>query len=197
MNLKPFVMMVLVVSVIGCYQKEKNVKVYDIPKLKPQQPLGSAMMSGDESSGSGESMVASAGSGGNLKWVTPKSWKEVKSQSAMRLVSFNTQESGGADVSIVSLGAMAGGEESNVNRWRDQVGLGPLSGEEISNSAMSGQSPVGPYRWFRIYGASSAIFVAIIKPGGQTIFVKMMGEAEELRNNEKPFLELVRSLNYK
>ena len=40
-----------------------------------------------------------------------------------------------ADVSVVSLSGMAGGDLANVNRWRDQVKLGPIDEATLAKSA--------------------------------------------------------------
>ncbi len=46
----------------------------------------------------------------------------------MRVASFEVSENGKtADVSVIPLGGMAGGDLANVNRWRGQVGLPPLA----------------------------------------------------------------------
>lgn len=55
----------------------------------------------------------------------------------MRVASFKVQNDAGqqADVSVIPLPGRAGGDESNVNRWRGQVGLGDLSAEELAKIA--------------------------------------------------------------
>lgn len=175
---------------VGCYKEDKAVKVYDIPKMKAQPPMGMAAPMGV-----GTGMDASGeGARSGLTWENPKGWIASPSSSGMRLASFRTSESG-ADVSIISLGAVAGDEASNVNRWRGQVSLGPLDAQAISDSAKKGKAKIGAYRWFQIRGPQQSIYIAIIRPGDQTIFVKMMGDEKELSKNEKAFLQLVNSIS--
>ena len=53
--------------------------------------------------------------------------------SPMRVASFGISQDGKqADVSVIPLGGMAGTDPANVNRWRGQVGLGPLAEAEVS-----------------------------------------------------------------
>ena len=68
-----------------------------------------------------------------LTFAKPDSWTAV-APGQMRAASFNVKNEAGksADISVIPLPGAAGGDESNVNRWRGQVGLGALSGEELS-----------------------------------------------------------------
>ena len=61
-----------------------------------------------------------------LKYTLPDGWKE-KALTQLRVASFEVSENGKtADVSVIPLGGMAGGDPANVNRWRGQVGQPPL-----------------------------------------------------------------------
>ena len=49
----------------------------------------------------------------------------------MRLVNLRPAGDPSAECSLVVLGGDGGGLTANVNRWGDQMGLGPLSEEEV------------------------------------------------------------------
>ena len=67
-------------------------------------------------------------------WEKPESWIPSEG-SSMRLASFAIPYSGGSgDLSVVQLGGTGGGLESNVNRWRRQLNLDPLSLIEIEKN---------------------------------------------------------------
>src|ERR1022692_3411765 len=68
-----------------------------------------------------------------LKWIVPAGWVEV-APGEMRLASFTIkgQNSKQADVSVVTLPGNAGGDINNVNRWRGQLSLPPVTAEALS-----------------------------------------------------------------
>ena len=85
---------------------------------------------GGAPAGSGNTMantaVATAG-GPGLTWSAPAHWKP-KSGSAMRKGSYTiTGEGGEADLAISAFPGDVGGELANLNRWRGQVQLPPVS----------------------------------------------------------------------
>ena len=66
-----------------------------------------------------------------LIWEKPNSWVPSEG-SSMRLASFAIPYSGGTgDLSVIKLGGDGGGLKSNVNRWRGQLNLEPMSLIEI------------------------------------------------------------------
>ena len=68
-----------------------------------------------------------------LIWGKPNSWVPSEG-SSMRLASFAIPYSGGTgDLSVIQLGGDGGGLKSNVNRWRGQLNLEPISLMEIEN----------------------------------------------------------------
>jgi len=67
-----------------------------------------------------------------LKWTLPEGWTS-KPAGEMRLASFSAPGKNGntVDISVVPLPGMAGGDLNNVNRWRGQVGLAPITEEDL------------------------------------------------------------------
>src|SRR5271154_2257154 len=71
----------------------------------------------------------------SLQYTLPAGW-EKKAPSQMRVASFGISQDGKqADFSVIPLAGMAGTDPANVNRWRGQVGLGPLAEADISSLA--------------------------------------------------------------
>ena len=86
----------------------------------------------------------------NLTWDLPETWIPSKGHS-MRLASFDIPFSKGVgDLSIVSLSGSSGGLLANVNRWRGQVELDPISESDILTTSSVGESKMGPYRIFKM-----------------------------------------------
>ena len=118
----------LVAALAGC--DHQDVKVYKLAKdpsgAKPPGELPMASMIG-----------STPAAQPHLKWTLPAGWTEVPA-GQMRVASFVVKGADGqqADVSIIPLPGGAGGDASNVNRWRGQVGLPTVSPEELSQAAM-------------------------------------------------------------
>ena len=116
----------------------------------------------------------------------------------MRLVSFEIPYSGGVgELSIIQLGGEGGGLEANVNRWRGQIGLGPLSRFENEAEAENGVSEIGNYQFFRLITLAtqeSAFLAAIFPLASSALFIKLIATADGLLDLEKDFKAVCYSL---
>src|SRR5947208_9750456 len=114
----------------GCGQGD--VRVYRVPKEAPQPEQTAQADTGSVPPGHPDVSTASPG----LTWKLPAGWEEV-APGEMRVASFRVKDKTGkqADVSIVPLSGMAGGEIKNVNRWRDQVGQPPVTESDLAQLA--------------------------------------------------------------
>ena len=173
----------------GC-AGDTEVQTYSVPKKGPPAghfPEGHPLMEG--------SFPKKQTS---FQWKTPKGWTE-KAPSTMRLGSFSIPGKGKVgDASIVILKGKAGGMAANVNRWRQQAGLQPLSENEIKKQAHKEKGKLGTFHWFKIVNPQNldnAILVAMIPRVGQTIFVKLVGPKNIIEANSKKFVGLCRSIH--
>ena len=138
-----------------------------------------------------------------LQWKLPSGWEEI-TPGAMRLASFKVAGPDGkqADVGIFPLPGMAGSDLANVNRWRGQVGLPPVSEEELPKQAetlqiggsqgqlydLPGQDPTS--------GAKVRILAAISRRDAVAWFFKMNGEAQLVAQQKPNFIEFLKSLTF-
>jgi hypothetical protein len=133
----------------------------------------------------------------NITWKTPDGWSEQKGD-AMRLVTFT-----GKDVTctIVSLGGPAGGVEANIVRWMKQINLDP---NQLSNTFLKSQEQSKTESGLVVQmidltqlsqADQPSILAAIIEVPGTTIFIKMTGPIPAIKENEKLFRELVKSIS--
>jgi hypothetical protein len=130
---------------LGCHKA--TVEVYRVPKEKdPEFPManaaaastnsgGTAMPAQAPSAGAGATIANTAvptAEGAGLTWSAPADWKP-KEASAMRKGSYSVPGPGGVtgDLSITAFPGDVGGELANVNRWRGQVHLSPISEAEL------------------------------------------------------------------
>jgi hypothetical protein len=120
----------------------------------------------------------------------------------MRVGSFSiSKDNRTADVSVIPLRGEAGGELENVNRWRKQVGLGPISQAELAREAKKVDISGTEGRLFEISGAASDagrtnIIAATLGRDGTTWFFKMMGEDSLVREEKDAFVRFLKSVRF-
>ena len=137
-----------------------------------------------------------------LTWTLPGGWKEVP-PAQFRLASFTVTGADGkmADVSIVPLGGMAGGELGNVTRWRGQVNLPPVTEAELSKLGEPVEVAGAEAKLFDFAGTSAAgdparILVASLQRDDTSWFFKMTGD-DDLVVQQKPlFIAFLKSLKF-
>ena len=185
----PLLAAVLFLSVSCDRSDSDKITVYRIPKeapptLTPQQ-------------------VAMTGTAPAVQWTAPSGWREQPA-TGFRKGSFLVQGGDGktADVSVISFPEAAGGVLANVNRWRNQLKLPPISNEADAGTPI----PVAGRDMFFVDlvstqpitpdGAKSRILGGIFPLNGETWFFKMIGPAdlvESQRDSFRKFLESVQT----
>jgi hypothetical protein len=184
-----FSLVFLALALTAC--NNESISVYRIPKENNQVSM---------QTGSGN--LAPPPPTNPASWTKPDNWTE-KALSEMRLGSFEVAGANGesADVSITAFPGDAGGLDSNINRWREQVHQPALESEQLAQSwqeeAVDGvptiivdvQSPSGAEK-------ASAILGAVLRTADRTWFVKMTGPPELLRAQKDNFLHFVRSFHF-
>lgn len=206
-------MMPLVFLATGCHRDK--VQVYQVPANQDQPvqpatpapdtnstalPPGHPDISSDQMpSGIAASDVQNAPS---LAWTTPHGWTEVP-PSEMRVASFKVAGASGkqADVSIVPLGGMGGGDSANVNRWRGQVGLQAAPDDELQKSAEDVEAGGQPAQLYDMAGQNSTgesirIIAAIQHRDGTSWFFKMTGDADLVEQQKATFISFLKSLSF-
>jgi hypothetical protein len=132
---------------------------------------------------------------GRPDWAVPEGWRRVESESAMRAATF---EAGGGDASeveiaVTALSGRAGGVRPNVNRWRRQIGLEPLSQKAIEQGLSRFEAGAREGYFVDMVGPEKRErnrVVGAILPGAQrTWFVKARAPAEAL----DPHLDALRA----
>ena len=179
-------------AVTGCDRNE--IKVYRVAK-ESDAPMETAMPAA-----SGEVPPISRP---RLTWKTPEAWTEVP-PGEMRLASFNVKGPDGkqADMSIVPLPGLAGGDAPNVNRWRGQVGLPPVTPEELEQSATIVEAGGQPAKLYELAGTNTSsgdptqVLGAIQHRDGTAWFFKMTGDDQAVAAQKPAFIELLKSLDF-
>lgn len=207
----------LLVLVAGCGREK--VQVYQVSSSPDEsQQTASAPPTNSESPSGQPDMSLTGNSSGQMQpgvvpsdvqnappvtWTTPSGWTSVR-PSEMRVASFTVvgQDGQTADVSVVPLPGMGGGDFANINRWRGQVGLPAASDDQLQSSAQNVDAGGQPASLFDISGQNSSnghttrILAAIQHRDGTTWFIKMTGDANLVEQQKSAFITFLQSLNF-
>lgn len=138
-----------------------------------------------------------------LTWTTPSGWTEAPAGD-MRVASFKVAGANGkqADVSVIPLSGLAGGDTANVDRWRSQVGLPAQTEDEIQKSA---ENVVAGGQAAQLYdlvgknpgsGDAERIVAVIQHRDDTTWFYKMTGDADLVEQQKPAFVDFLKSLKF-
>jgi len=132
-----------------------------------------------------------------LRWTLPKGWNEKREGGGMRYATLTPPVTGRIDGSVVVLPGPAGGELSNVNRWRSQIGLEPIDDAALAKARQALKSKAGMlsvYDFTSDGQKKSRVVAGLFEAGGSTWFVKLTGDAEAVASARPDFLRLMESL---
>ncbi|HMO03666.1 MAG TPA: hypothetical protein PKC67_04555 [Kiritimatiellia bacterium] len=168
------------------------------PAANPAMPAGaSAPMSGGMPALPPEMQTPSL----PLAWTTPAGWEEQPG-SGMRIAAWRVE---GQECTLMSFPGDVGGDEANIRRWLGQVGHGADAATLSAFVAQPERLTTGSGLEVRFFdlgallppGAAQSVLAAIIPAGDQSIFLKLMGDAEVLRRQKAAFASLSRSIALK
>jgi hypothetical protein len=188
---------VLAVLSTGC--NRDGVKVYHVEQDDISTPPPPAAMPATMPAGL---PVPDTGSLPKLKYTLPDGWQE-KAPTEMRVASFGIAENGkNADVSVIPLGGMAGGDLANVNRWRGQVGLDSLADADVLKLAEKVAVGDQPADLYDLAGTSSQtggaerILGVILHRDAAAWFFKMTGDPDLVEKQKPAFVAFLKSFQF-
>lgn len=187
----------------GC--EDEQVRSYQAPKAAPYVPPAPMGPAADPQA-----------SGPGVTWDVPEGWQPATGGSGMAMASFDvpgiaggSDESGGsggsgpARVTVTPLSGQAGGVLANINRWRGQVGLGPI--EKIEDQPMTGvhvdHAAAGLIDLTAPEGVSARTerMLVVLVPRqqqNQTWFFKMTGPNDTVTQHKEGFIGFVESVTF-
>ncbi len=137
-----------------------------------------------------------------LKYTLPDGWKE-KPPTQLRVASFDIAEGGKtADVSVIPLGPMSGGDAANVNRWRGQVGQSPLDDAGLKLAAEPVQIAGQMADLYDIAGTAPGsgdeerVIAVILHTDDATWYFKLMGNGPLAEKNKASFIAFLKSVQF-
>lgn len=139
---------------------------------------------------------------GRPKWTVPTGWQEVPGGQFLVAKYAIAGEAGAmAAVNISTSAGDGGGVAANLNRWRNQLGLPPLSPQEAAD-AFDAPRPDAPRQLVDITGKIAStgnpvrLVAAIVPVGGQTWFYKLMGHPDLVGKQKEAFIQFVQGVQY-
>ena len=167
------------------------------PSLPPDHPPIGASSTAQSS--------ATAPSVGAAKpgWEVPTGWKEVPGGQFL-VAKFavggatNTQTS----VNVSMSTGDGGGLLANVNRWRNQLSLGPLAEADLAKEIQPLDLPAGKASLADITGPNASdgqqtrLLAVVVPRPGETWFYKLMGSAPVVQQEKDAFMKFVQSVKY-
>ncbi len=184
--------LLVVAGASGC--KRETVTSYQAPKDQEAAAPPAAMMNPGPASGAG---------GGGVQWKLPAGWQELP-PGDMRVGNFAVSGAGGqkAQVTIIPLPGMAGGELPNVNRWRGQVGLEAVDEAAMAKDRQAVQIGGQAGELFDLAGtppgqtSKTRMLAAIQHRDGTAWFFKMTGDDALVAQQKATFVEFLKGLNF-
>ena len=160
----------------GCGKEE--IQTYQIPKEKPATVMASA-----------ESNAAP------LRWTVPQGWQE-KPATGVRAGYLIVPGANGtqAEVTIIPFPGMVGTELDNVNRWRREINLEPITEKDISSQKVQVGSDEG--NLYDISGAQNQTLATVLEKEGTSWFFKMRGDKATVSQSKETFLEFLKSIQF-
>jgi hypothetical protein len=135
-----------------------------------------------------------------LGYEMPEGWTDVGA-SDMRLVNLRTP--GSSQCYVIRLAGQAGGLLNNLNRWRSEVGLGPLESAELDalpkvdllGRAVSLLEVSGEYRGMGDMAGPGKTLLGVALIGNESsLFVKMVGPEADVAAERERFIEFLGSV---
>jgi len=200
----------LVITVTAC-KRDSEIKVYRVSKA-PLEDSGfdqqngavpgrlAPMPANAPSPSMPGGMIAGGPSrdapGSKIKWTKPETWTEVP-PSAMRYASFSAgSDDKKVDVSIVTFSGEGGSDTDNVNRWRQQIGLPPMSPAAVATQVEPLKSDGEQFSIVDIAGESARTLAAWTRRDGQVWFFKASGPSGAVAKEKTNFVKFVQSVRF-
>ncbi|MEO0797214.1 MAG: hypothetical protein AAFX93_18830 [Verrucomicrobiota bacterium] len=196
--------------VVGCEPKPE-VETYKVPKDQ-QEPTAESVAQENVApaqptppfagaSGSGMTalpgMAAQAGAFVTPEWQAPSGWT-AQPLGSIRKGSWKvTRANGTADVSVTVFPGDVGGDLANVNRWRGQIGLSPVTQDKLASEMQHLDVGDAHAHLVQLDGPKGqSILGAIVPRGGGTWFFKMQGPTSLVNTERGSFSQFLSSVSF-
>lgn len=140
--------------------------------------------------------AAAADAQSPISWTLPDGWKSGQG-SSMRYATLTVPGADGdnGEVSVVTFAGDGGDDLANVNRWRGQLGLGPVDADGLKPMIVPLQGTV-PMQTVDLTGTGKRMIVGWTRHTNHVWFFKLTG-SDTLATVEKPkFVQFLQSVKF-
>lgn len=125
-------------------------------------------------------------------WTVPEGWQKQEGERPMRVATFLAGE---AEIAVSQFAGNAGGLLANVNRWRGQVGLPPVTEDQLAETTQAVEVPGFAGSTMRLKGPEKHLLGAALSEAkaDRTWFIKLTTTPAIADQQEAAFLAFVRS----
>jgi len=197
MPVRPLLAALLALSSITTACRKAEVTAYRVPK--ESVPAAAPATGAPAPGGMANTAVATA-SGSGLTWKAPEHWKN-KPGSAMRKGSYAVTGEAGKDldISITAFPGNVGGDLANLNRWREQIKLPPITEAEFRAAATAIEAgglrlTVVDIAGSNASGAPEGILGAMVPYEGSTWFFKAQGPLPLIEREKSAFMAFLKTV---
>ncbi len=138
---------------------------------------------------------------GDFTYATPEGWTAL-TVSGMRRAAFEVVDGERKlEITVIHLPQSGGERLANVNRWRNQIGLGDTTAEQLASDLQDIRLAETTGDYVELFGPEQAtpreaILVALVDVAGKTWFFKLKGDAELAARERMRFQSLIRSAKF-
>ncbi len=175
--------------------RDPQPRAYRITKEATPPPQPSPHMAGTMAPPT-ETTAATASTAISLTWTAPTPWT-TKPLGQMRKGSYALKNADGteADLSITTFPAGANPLLANINRWRGQVGLAPITESQLPAETTVIANGEFSFTVIDATGSGSRIIGAILYRGDEAWFFKLNGTDASVAPHKPAFLEFLKTVN--
>jgi hypothetical protein len=192
------VSMAIVAAVLlgGCDRDDQQIKVYRVAKapLESTPPPNDSMPTNASSPNADAPAPPSSSEKPQIQWDVPPGWSSTP-VSAMRYASFAADKNGEkADISVVTFPGDGGSDADNVNRWRQQIGLGPV--DSVDALIVPQHAGALHFSTVDMAGPTARILAGWTRHDGRAWFFKLTGPPAVVEEEKPRFERFLQSVHF-
>jgi hypothetical protein len=178
---------IILLALAGCQQNE--VRSYSVPK--------------EEVAPAAQAVAPHGGASEIVTWTLPAGWEERPGSGlrfATLIVDGGSGETGVLELRVTPLALMARDPHSNVNRWREQIGLAPVPADALDSMMRTIEVDGRPVQLVSIESEAreatpaQQILAAILAGDERAWFFMIMDEAARVGPHQAAFEEFIRTV---
>jgi hypothetical protein len=187
----------VVAAILGaCDRNDQQIKVYRIAKapLESTPPPDAAMPTNASSPTADAPGPPPSSEKPQIQWDVPTGWSSAPA-SAMRYASFAAESKGEkADISVVTFPGDGGSDADNINRWRQQIGLGPL--DSVDALIVPQHAGALHFSTVDMAGPRARVLAGWTRHDGRAWFFKLTGPASLVEQEKPKFAAFLQSVRF-